>query len=567
MCPRRLLASFKVTGVALGVALVAGSDLRAVETSEVTGPVIELPKFEVTDSRVLPQPEKWLYAEIPGFEILSSISNGATKRFVNDFLLLQEVMNVIMPGLRAGPIAVPTSLIITGRGDAFNRFVSDDDDRMRRNSLFFQDAERGAIIVDFQLAELQLEDNTTVESDPYRSFYKEYFRYIINRNVGQKPPPWFEEGLVQMFAAIDFNKKWISFAMIGDGFGGERTGDFNRLLHRRALLPLGELFADPPKQRSTFWAAQSYAFVHMCLYGRNLKYQKPFVQFITRLGREPLSEQLFKECFKMDYKKMALELRGYIDFTDHKYMQFAAKKGQSLPDPPPFNLRDAPDAVVGRITGEALRLSGHGEAARNALIAPYIRGERDPRLLAALGLDEKQAGHDERALKFLEAAANAKVDRARAYLELGRLRLDAARAKPAANGKLDRAQVTQVLTPLFTARKTPPPMAGVYTAIAETWALSEAAPQREHFDVVLEGVRLFPRDTALLMQATLLAAKRGFSEEATALAKLGVKVSTEEGERDRFQVIASAFARDASAPVESKPEEPAKAESFLLKAP
>ena len=32
----------------------------------VTEPVIELPKFEVTDSRLLPPPEAWHYAEIPG---------------------------------------------------------------------------------------------------------------------------------------------------------------------------------------------------------------------------------------------------------------------------------------------------------------------------------------------------------------------------------------------------------------------------------------------------------------------------------------------------------------------
>src|SRR6185295_18099084 len=113
-----------------------------------------------------------------------------------------------------------------------------------------------------------------------------------------------------------------------------------------------------PRQTGTFWNAQAYAFVHMCLYGRNLKYQRPFLQFITRLDREGLTEALFRECFKMDYKKMGLELRGYLDFTDHKYMQFKAPKGQALPDPPPFALLDAPDAVVGRIKGEALRLGG-----------------------------------------------------------------------------------------------------------------------------------------------------------------------------------------------------------------
>ena len=543
------------------------------QTPLVDGAIVELPKFEVTDSRLLPPPEKWLYAEIPGFEILSSLSKRATQRFVSDFLLLQEAMRVIMPGLRAGPVAVPTSLILTGRGDAFSRFMPADrgDDRYRTNTLFFRDDERGAIVVDFQIAELLLEDSTTLESDPYRGFYREYFRFIIRRNVGHKPPAWFEEGLVQLFASIEFQKKWVNFAMVGDGFGGERTGDFNKILSRRGLLSMQDLLADPPRRRGTFWDAQAYAFVHMCLYGRNQKYQRPFLQFIVRLDREPLSEELFKECFKMGYKAMALELRGYIDFTDHKYMQFAAKKGQSLPDPPPFELRDAPDAVVGRIKGEALRLGGHGVEAHNALIAPYVRGERDPRLLAALGLDEKTAGHDDRARKFLEAASNAKVDRARAYVELAKLRLDAARAKPnAANGRLDEDQVASVLGPLFTARKTPPPMAEVYALIADTWSLSAAAPQPEHFDVVLEGVRTFPRDTALVMSATMLAAKRGFPQRAGELARLGVKVASDAGEKERFQMLAGAYGRENAKlepTVEEPPATPLNTTPYLLTAP
>jgi hypothetical protein len=549
-CGRRLcLSAARVLRLA-GMLVLATAAARAAAAADefAPGQIIELPKFEVTDTRLLPPPEKWHYAKIPGFEVLSSISERETKRFVRDFLLLQEVMNVIMPGLRASTVAVPTSLILTGRGDAFSRFMprSRGDDRYRTNSLFFNETERGVIIVDFELPELRLEDNTSVESDPYRGFYREYFRFIIRRNVGQKPPAWFEEGLVQIFAAIDFQKKWITFAMIGDGFGGERTGDFNRLLHRRALLPMAELLAETPRRRGAFWNAQAYAFVHMCLYGRNQKFQKPFLQFITRLDQEPVSEALFKECFQMDYKKMAMELRGYIDFTDHKYMQFAAKKGQALPEPAPFELRDAPDAVVGRIKGEALRLAGKGDEATNNLIAPYIRGERDPRLLAALGLDELQAGREERALRFLEAAANAKVERARAYLELARLSLKSAKANPAAaDGRLDLAQVRSVLGPLFTARTQPPPLAEVYTLIAETWALSALPPQSEHLAVLLEGVRMFPRHMGLLMQTTLLASQRGFSTEARALAERGMKIAGTTADQDRFRTIAAALERDA----------------------
>ena len=55
----------------------------------------------------------------------------------------------------------------------------------------------------------------------------------------------------------------------------------------------------------------------------------------------------------------------------------------------------APDADVGRIKGEVLRLGGYGDAARNALIAPYVRGERDPRPQEA-NLFDLQAKYAER---------------------------------------------------------------------------------------------------------------------------------------------------------------------------
>ncbi len=545
---RRLRGAPSACVLAVVACLGAGTALPA--AVETTGPVVELPKFEVKDSRVLPPPESWRYAQVPGFEILSNISAGATKRFVDDFMLLQTVIETIMPGLSRGQVPVPTALILCGKGDAFEKFVPADERGIRfgKNSLFFQDTERAAIVVDFELAELQLSDNTTEESDPYRGFYLEYFRFLIRKQTAKPPPLWFEEGLVQIFAAMDFNRKWITFAQIGDGFGGEKIGDFNRRLAQRALIPFRD-FLEPERarERGTFWAAQCYAWVHMCLYGQNMKFQRPFVEYLKRLDQEPATEELFKACFKKTYKQMELELRGYIGFTNYKAMQYTAKKGQELPKPPPIQLGDAKDADVGRIKGEVLRLAGHGEPARLALIAPYVRGERDVRLLAALGLDEVRAGQPERARKFLEAAAAANVDRARAHLELGRLRLDEAKAKPAGpEGKLSPAQVTAVLTPLFHARKTPPPMAEVYTLIAETWAHSAQAPERSHLDVVIEGVRRFPREGTLLMEATLLAARRGFKAEAAALAKHGARVAKEPGEQERFQMIASSFEAEAA---------------------
>ena len=543
----------------------------AVIADIVDQPIIELPKFEVTDSRVLPEPEKWRYAAIPGFEVLSSISVRETTRFVKDFFLLQAAINEIMPGFRGSDVAVPSSLILAGRGKGFDRVLPTEreEERYRTNSLFFDDPERGAIVVDFALAELQLEDNTTEEADPYRGFYKEYFRYLIRKQMNGKPPPWFEEGLVQLFASIDVTKKWINFAQVGDGFGGPRTGDFNRILSQRALMTFPELFSDPPVQRGTFWSAQSYAFVHMCLYGRGQKYQKGFIKFLSRIGSEAPNEALFKECFGKDYKQMGLELRGYLDFTDYKSMQYTAKKGQSLPDAPPFTLRDATEAESGRIVGEVLRMGGHTAEARQALITPYIRGEREAPLLAALGLAERLDGKDDRARKFLEAAAKAGVERPRAYLELARLRFDEVRSNPAApDEKLSAAQVARALEPLLIARKQRPPMAAVYSLIIDVWARSAMAPNAEEFAVVVEGVQTFPRSAPLVMQAAMLASQKKFPKEALALAKHGQKIGRDNAERNRFELLARAFERDAApAPAAPTKATPKKGESYLPKLP
>ena len=339
--------------------------------------------------------------------------------------------------------------------------------------------------------------------------------------------------------------------MVGDGFGGERSGDFNRLLARQALLPLPELFAGPPAGRRQNWEAQSYAFVHMCLYGRGQRYQRGFVKFVGMIGAEPPTEETFRACFGMTFKDMLLELRGYIDFTDYKSTQFVAKKGQALPDPPPFTLRDATDAESGRMVGETLRLGGHADEAQLALIAPYIRGEREPNLLAALGLAERLAGKNDRARKFLEAAAKAKAERPRAYLELGRMNLAEVVARPAGpDQKLGEDQVARVLAPLEIARRQRPPMASVYGVMAEAWLKSARRPTPEEFRAVVEGAMTFPTNPGLVWRTTLLAAEWKYEKEALALAQHGVRISRDPATRNQFELVAAAFQRDAA---EAKP--------------
>jgi hypothetical protein len=235
---------------------------------------------------------------------------------------------------------------------------------------------------------------------------------------------------------------------------------------------------------------------------------------------------------------MLVTLWAYTGFAEDKGFALHGPDGKKVAPPPPLALREATEAESGRIKGDALRMGKRIEASHLQLIAPYVRGSRDPQLLAALGLEERAAGHDERARKFLEAAAAAKTTRARAYLDLARLRYADAQAKPAgAGGLLDVGQLREVLTLLGAARSHPPPLSEVYDLIVEAWAHSAVRPTRENFRPVDEGAQLFPEDSDLIYADAQLRLKVGLTGDAAAVAEYGERYASNETARERFRQL------------------------------
>lgn len=567
--------------------VVLGSVLNAQETPSPTDPVIELPKFIVTDSRELPQPESWRYATIPGFEILTNASDRATQRMLRDFGMFRQALGHVWPIPQR--LSQTTSLIICGKGNKFDAFVPAGKvvPDAAFASLFLKQGNKTAIVIDLEATTLNvlnidgLNDAATgtdsgliaVEHD--KQLYREYVRYLLSQSE-TRFPAWLEEGLSQIIMKMQFDRKWIEFAKLEDpntiSTQGAMTAelnalataddpdaatlpgapaedrDFNAALRRRALVKLDKFFAvkhDSPEATNVLgnnvWAKQAYAFVHMCLYGYKGKYQRAFTQFLQRSTREPVTEEMFKECFNMTYNKMLMEIRSYCEFTVYESKYYKSKEDVILP-PPPLELRDATQAEIGRIKGEAMLLAGHTKAARGELVAAYQRGERDPNLLAALGIYERAHGEEDRARKFLEAAHAAKTTRSDALLELARYRYADALAKPdAPNGRLSRAQVARVMQPLLVARKQPPPVAAVYELAGDTLARSAGTVTRDEAVMVVEGAQLFPLRLKLIFQASVLAADIGEAQSAHALADHGIKHAPDANARKRFEDLKSAL--------------------------
>jgi hypothetical protein len=565
------VALFAVTG--------RGAEAVGAENSE---PLL-LPTYTVTDSRALPAPEAWRHASMPGFEILSNASDRRTADLLRDFQLFNQAIGVVWPAI-LGQNNAMVSLILCGAGGKFDAFVPPSATGPERllASLFLRDNEHGVIVLDLERHVMALSDleatasasdsvasSGYMEVDAYKQLFREYVHSLLAR-TNPRLPAWTEEGLAQLLMGMKFSRTNIQFAKLDDpneisvaqaaaaqenaaaaaaGEVGTATaaaedGEFTAALPRRARMSFPAMFEvtrDSPVAHEAVgsrWAKQSCAFVHLCLYGVGQRYQQGFLNFVARTTKEAPTEAVFKECFGVNFKDMMFELTGYIAFTDYKSLEWNAKKGGGFPEPQSIVLREATQAEVGRIKGEALAMAGLKTEARATLIAPYQRGERDPALLAALGLYEQSVGDTERARKFLEAAVAGDVVRPRAYLELARARYQAAQPTPtAAGGRLSVAQTATIVPLLMRARTQPPPTPEIYDLMADTLVRADATPNREMLQVLLDGVNLFPRRLGIIYQTAVLCLRAGETKGAAALVEQGLRLAPEAATRARFAAL------------------------------
>jgi hypothetical protein len=352
-------------------------------------------------------------------------------------------------------------------------------------------------------------------------------------------------GDVSGFGASNFGGGRGSFDGMPTFSETGRAGPYNGSVGR-ALIPLDKFFAvdrnTPPSEDLGDYANQAYLFTHMCLYGVGQRYQQAYYKLALRAQQGPITEEIFRECFNKSYRAIGIEMRGYTTFTDYRQQNFNAKKGSRLAEAPPFTLRQATDAESGRIAGEVLRLAGHEAGALNRLIAPYIRGDRTPDLLAALGLAELSANNTARARKFLEAAAVAKTTRPRAYLELSKLRLNEAKAKAASeNRPLTDKETAFVLEPLQVGLTYPPAMADLYDNLARIWIESPTTISPQQYQVLLTGAYRNPRNISLVYNVAAAGVTHGYVKECRPLVAYGLKVSPTPKAREAFTQLASAL--------------------------
>jgi hypothetical protein len=563
---------FRMLLLALMAAVLRPWLTHAVEAAAVDQP-IALPPFIVEEPT---KGRSWRYTEADGNEVLSRCSDPVTQKVVEAHHRLHQLLGEILPKTLQLKLTVPKALILYDeelQPAASQEVVA----RMMRPAATAPPIEhpvpfggaRGfrAPVVSPRytfLPNLRLWDRDAmalfmiVPRDAYDSetlaLTSNYVAYLLNNRVPALPA-WFIRGFLDVYEQAKFEGRQLSIGPLEWISKSATTALKKDPKTASALLPLADFFSGrlprPEGEEKIaaetirLWRAQAALFVRWGLDGRGAPRRAGLWKFVERAAMQGETEKLFEECFGVGHAAALEQLTAYRAAAVRNSVRFRLPGGASTPV---LALRDASGAQIARIKGDWERMevpfvkaisSGltgkYLEQARRTLMRAYDRDERDPRLLAVLGLLECDVGNEARALELLEIAAHIEPLRPRAAYELARLRFVRFRvAAAAAGGRLSSTQAAEVLTPLFAARRLDPPLPEVYELIGDVWAHGVAEPSRGHLLVLDEGVRLFPRRTALILRTASLYAQRGFRDEAAAFVALGLSVAADDTAREPF---------------------------------
>ena len=612
---------------AMAVPSAAGADPGTSASVAADARVIMMERFIVTATRIEKNP--WRYASLPGFEVLSRASDEETNWSLDALWRGWWFENEVLPKdwLPQSPVPYTviidnTNLEVVSRGELHSppvvfrppddaltwgplsdrarvwrsHFEAQDDDTLAANTNVYQADTRtpayGSISLErlFRCAPPLPRWLIVGLIGPDHGVFREYFM----------PMSAWQNGV----PLIGIGRAEVARQAVGPGLLWVSLDETQRLLQqlkkdkrtRIALLPLRELFAEAPPSAGSLplWDSEAALFVRWGLMGpghADAAMAKAFLELVRRARREPVTEQVFADCFGFGYAAMEEKLEAFLK----------AVLGQpnviNLAFPSEFPEVDTKAATadqIGRILGDWLRMQGDSlrtkdpktsgdflKAAGQMLLRAYRDdnglppdvnpaplGERtadpaqqaalgsavamkpfvvtaarihDPGLLSVYGLYERDLGNNEKAREFLEAAVSAEVVRPKAYLALAELRYAEAITQPSgADGKLSAQQAASIFEPLQTALRYCP-VVDVYRLIVKVWFHCEVKPTSPEIERMVEGVAHFPRDTVLALRSALVCAEGGDTARAVELIDKALVFATKESDRTYLKRVRSAL--------------------------
>ncbi len=607
-------------GAATAAQSIARADQEAEAAEAQSNHATLMKRYIVSATRIDKNP--WRYASVPGFEVLTRASDEKTSWELNSMRRGLYLENKLLPQDWHPQSAVPYTIIIDDT----------DMDAVPAGQLHSQPIQFHSPVDALTWGDLS--ESANFSSDPIGSSDED--TYALNANlygVDATNPACGSISLNRVFRCAPPLPKWLISGLLGTDCGIFRESFVPMVESAQAGFPIpvirGEagpgtlwvsldetqqllkkirknkkakieipslkvLFAEslPSREDVLKWESEAGLFTRWGLLGPGQKdpaMSRSFLELVRRARREPVTEQVFTECFGFGIAAMDEKLGVFLKSVLARPTSLDLEMPAAFPEP---DLKEATADQIGRILGDWLRMQGdslrgsdmdlseaflfsagrmlerayrednglppdvdpaHGgeqsaNASKNAsygsavVMKPFIVSAthlHDPGLLAVYGLYERDLGNDGKAREFLEAAVKAGVVRPKAHLVLAKLRYLEAIDKPlGSEGKISAQQTAAVLEPLRTALEYLPD-ADIYRLIVETWVHSEVKPDAGDVAKIIEGVALFPRNIGLAYRSAFVCAQSGHTAQAAELIDRGLVFATEESNRSYFEHLRS----------------------------
>jgi hypothetical protein len=536
-------------GVFLASGALAMGMLCRARAAEVRGAAVELPPMLVEES-VSSTP--WLYVNAGGTEFLSRCSASTTRALAEAWLTKMQLVRVLVPEEFLVRLDVPAAFVLYTQdakqtvsaeiqrelqaGGEKKRF-SDTSRPSGYNiapSMRLSDRDMHASIVYIDEA---LFDAATLSVAPG------HVRFLLKGRVPELPN-WLVDGIERAWRGADFVLDPITLGPLLWHNRGESDALSHDATRPRALLPASELFATDAMRvgesrhprRAEARASTQELFVRWALVSGDTT-RAALWKLASRAAEGPVTEEMFESIFGLGYSELRDQLSDYLPKAVGEMKRI---KPGSLPPLPDIEVERATPNEIARVRGEWERLAiGHVQRRMPEVREPYIAqarrtlrrafdaGDRDPRLLASMGLTEIDADNDAGASQFLEPAVAAGVVRPRAYHELARLRFaELSRGVPETK-RFSYTELAPVFDPLRRALTQSPPLAEVFILLAEAWARCEYAPNTEEFAELEMGARLFSQRPTVAYPVALALARHGKRAAAVAVLDAGADAATD----------------------------------------
>jgi hypothetical protein len=243
----------------------------------------------------------WIHASSQHFEVLSCASKRRTAELVETMELARSAFFSAFYG--RPDYEARALVILCDTSKAFDALRPTRFGKLREvTGVYMGTAELPTIIVRSDLDDEQAD----------RTLFHE-FGHLLVGSVMPEPPLWFTEGLAGNLETISLQKD--SFIL---GQPNRQTARSLSLTHRMPLTKLFSMtygqFANASLDEASTFYAESWAFVHYCVFGEPKKYQAGLLAFAQALplptGEDTAAK--FKRAFRTSPAEMEAELKTYL---------------------------------------------------------------------------------------------------------------------------------------------------------------------------------------------------------------------------------------------------------------